>query len=459
MMEEDIEKKKSLSTTQIIIIGFLAVICIGTILLWLPISAADGQPTPIIDALFTSTTSVCVTGLVVVDTFSHWSVFGQIVILVLIQLGGLGIVSFTTSLLLIIGKKVTLRDRLLMQDAFNLNTLTGLVKFLKKMVKGTLIVEGLGALGYMCVFVPEFGAKGIWYSVFNAISAFCNAGMDIIGNNSLANYVSNPMVNIVTMMLIIFGGIGFIVWWDVIRVIKLRTNKEIKTNEMFRKLNLHSKIVIVTTLLLVVGGGFCIFMLERNNPDTLGGMHIGDKIMASMFQSVTTRTAGFLTISQKGLHDSTAFLCIVLMFIGGSSIGTAGGVKTTTVAVLVLASWATVKGNEEVTAYKRTIPLRIVRKAMAVVMISFTVIVFAVIMMCTFCGGDFVDITYETVSALATVGLSRDYTATLNMIGKLIIVTCMYLGRIGPISMVIAFSFKQGSRKILTFPKEDLTVG
>lgn len=458
-MSEDIEKSRALSTTQVIAIGFLTVILIGAVLLWLPVSSADGNPTTLLDALFTSTSAVCVTGLVVVDTYAHWSMFGQVVILILIQIGGLGIVSFTTGLMLVAGQKVTLKDRLLLQDAFNLNTLTGLVKFLKKIVRGTFLVEFVGALVYMTVYVPEFGAKGIWISVFHSVSAFCNAGMDVVGNVSLAEYAGSYTINITTMLLIIFGGIGFIVWWDVIRVLKMRLAKDIKTGEMFQKLYLHTKIVMVATLTLIVAGTICVFILERNNPDTLGGMPLGDKVMAALFQSVTTRTAGFFTINQSGMRDATAFLCLILMFIGGSSVGTAGGVKTTTVATLLLAAKATVKGQEEVTAFRRTIPLRVVRKALSVVLISLMALIIAVVMMSVFCPGEFMDITYETVSALGTVGLSRNFTATMNTAGRCIIMICMYLGRIGPISMVLAFSFKQGPKNKFVFSKEDITVG
>ncbi len=239
-MKKQREHKWALSTTQIIVLGFLTAIIIGGFLLSLPVSSADGHSVPLLDAMFTSTTSVCVTGLVVANTYEQWSRFGQAVILLLIQCGGLGIVTFTTSFMLILGRKVTLRDRLLMQDAYNLNTLTGLVKFTKKVIFGTLIVESIGAVLYMFTFIPEFGWKeGIWISVFNSVSAFCNAGIDIIGPNSLAPYVTNVSVNLITMALIILGGIGFIVWWDILHMAGKVKRKEVPSGAFFNRLSLH----------------------------------------------------------------------------------------------------------------------------------------------------------------------------------------------------------------------------
>lgn len=454
------KRKLSLSTTQIIALGFLSAIVVGALLLMLPISSADGTATPFIDSLFTSTTSVCVTGLVVVNTFEHWSNFGQAVILMLIQCGGLGIVTFTTFFMLLLRRKVTLKDRLLLQDAYNLNTLTGLVKFTRNVLLGTLLIESIGAFFYAFTFVPEFGlAKGLWISVFNSVSAFCNAGIDIIGPNSLAPYVNNPNVNIVTICLIVLGGLGFIVWWDVLRVIKSIHNKTTPVNAFFNRLTLHSKIVLTTTFCLIFGGALLIYILEHNNPGTIGNLSLGNQAMASVFESVTTRTAGFLTFSQKNMRDTTALICIVLMFIGGSPVGTAGGVKTSTVALIVIAAMSAIKGNEYGTAYKRRLPNRTMRKALAVTLISIMVVFIAIILVSTYSGGDFIDVAFETASAVATAGLSRDFTSTLNFAGKAIIIACMYLGRIGPITLAIIFSFKQSKYGFATFPREDITVG
>ncbi len=458
-MKKQREHKWALSTTQIIVLGFLTAIIIGGFLLSLPVSSADGHSVPLLDAMFTSTTSVCVTGLVVANTYEQWSRFGQAVILLLIQCGGLGIVTFTTSFMLILGRKVTLRDRLLMQDAYNLNTLTGLVKFTKKVIFGTLIVESIGAVLYMFTFIPEFGWKeGIWISVFNSVSAFCNAGIDIIGPNSLAPYVTNVSVNLITMALIILGGIGFIVWWDILHMAGKVKRKEVPSGAFFNRLSLHTKIVLTTTLCLIGIGTLLIFILEFNNPETIGGLSFGDKIMASAFESVTARTAGFLTFSQKAMRDSSALVCMILMFIGGSPVGTAGGVKTSTFALVIIAAMSAVKGSEHGTAFRRRLHNRTMRKALAVILISFLVVMSATILS-TFCGGELTDVMFETFSAIGTAGLTRDYTASMNSIGKIIIMICMYLGRVGPISMAIIFGFKKNKYGLAEYPSEDITVG
>ena len=459
-MKKQREHKWALSTTQIIVLGFLTAIIIGGFLLSLPVSSADGHSVPLLDAMFTSTTSVCVTGLVVANTYEQWSRFGQAVILLLIQCGGLGIVTFTTSFMLILGRKVTLRDRLLMQDAYNLNTLTGLVKFTKKVIFGTLIVESIGAVLYMFTFIPEFGWKeGIWISVFNSVSAFCNAGIDIIGPNSLAPYVTNVSVNLITMALIILGGIGFIVWWDILHMAGKVKRKEVPSGAFFNRLSLHTKIVLTTTLCLIGIGALLIFILEFNNPETIGGLSFGDKIMASAFESVTARTAGFLTFSQKAMRDSSALVCMILMFIGGSPVGTAGGVKTSTFALVIIATMSAVKGSEHGTAFRRRLHNRTMRKALAVILISFLVVMSATILLSTFCGGELTDVMFETFSAIGTAGLTRDYTASMNSIGKIIIMICMYLGRVGPISMAIIFGFKKNKYGLAEYPSEDITVG
>ena len=260
------KKKFTLSTTQIILLSFLVTILVGSGLLALPISSASGEAVPYLDALFTATTSTCVTGLVTLPTVSTWSVFGQVVILLLIQIGGLGIITIMSGLMLLLNRKMGIGDRLLIQDAFNLNTMSGLAKFVKNVLFGTLIIEGIGAILYMFVFVPEFGARGIWISVFNSVSAFCNAGIDIIAENSLCNYATNPLINIVTSALIILGGLGYIVWWDALRVIKSRSTKN---RHVFKHLTLHSKIAITVTAGLILVGAILIFIFEYSNPLTI----------------------------------------------------------------------------------------------------------------------------------------------------------------------------------------------
>jgi trk system potassium uptake protein TrkH len=450
------KKKYTLSTTQIILLSFLVTIFLGSVLLALPISSADGESVPYLDALFTATTSTCVTGLVTLPTASTWSVFGQIVILLLIQVGGLGIITIMSGLMLLINRKMGIGDRLLIQDAFNLNTMSGLSKFVKNVLFGTLIIEGIGAVLYMPVFIPEFGAKGIWISVFNSVSAFCNAGIDIIAENSLCNYATNPLVNAVTSALIILGGLGYIVWWDVIRVVKSRSQKNRK---IFRHLTLHSKIAITVTAGLILAGAVLIFIFEYNNPLTIGKMSLFDKIQVSLFQSITTRTAGFATIPQENLTNASSAVSIILMMIGGSPVGTAGGMKTVTIAVLVCSAFATIRNKNSATLFGRRISEESIKKAVAVVVMFLVICAISTILLMATNNASVIDAVYETVSATATVGLSRSLTATLNTFGKIIIIITMYFGRVGPISLAIALGSKNESQNVISEPTEDISIG
>ena len=451
-----IKQRFRFSTTQIILLSFLALILLGSLLLSLPASSANGIPVPYPDALFTATTSVCVTGLVTLPTVSTWSFFGQVVILFLIQVGGLGVVATLSAVMILLHRKMSLGDRLLLQDAFNLNSLSGIVRFVKKVMLGTFWVEGIGALLYMTVFVPEFGLRGIWISIFNSVSAFCNAGIDIIGDNSLGNYVTHPVINLVTMALIILSGIGYIVWWDVMQSAKPASGIH---RRPFRRLTLHSKIAISATLILVLGGGLLIFLLEYNNPLTIGNLSLPEKIQAALFQSVTTRTAGFATVPQENLTNATAVLCLLMMFIGGSPVGTAGGIKTVTAAVLVVSALATIQNKNEVSLFHRNIPKATVNKAVAVTAMSFTILFMSTLLLSCVSNADTLDILYETVSATATVGLTRNLTPSLNTAGKLIIIATMYLGRVGPISLALALNARKKTQNIIKNPTEEISVG
>ena len=445
-----------LSTTHIILLSFLGAIFIGSLLLALPVSSATGEAVPYIDALFTATTSVCVTGLVTLPTYSTWSTFAQVVILILIQIGGLGIVTIMTGVLLSLHQRIGRGGRMLLQDAFNLNSLSGIIRFIKRVLFGTFIVESLGALLYMTVFVPQYGVRGIWISVFNAVSAFCNAGMDIIGEDSLCGYTAHPMINFVTSMLIILGGIGFIVWWDVLSVMKDVRHQKMKC---FRRLTLHSKIALFTTAVFLFTGAAAFFIFEYNNPLTMKDFTVAEKIQASMFQSVTTRTAGFASIPQQNLTNASAIVSLLLMFIGGSPVGTAGGIKTVTAAVLFVSAFATICNKEEAEIFQRRISKPAIGKAVAVVSMSFIIMFTSTVLLAAVTNADALDIVYETVSATATVGLTRNLTAELNLWGKLIIICTMYLGRVGPISLVIAFNTKKESRNIIKNPIEEISVG
>lgn len=446
---------KKLSSSQIIIFGFLFVIIVGTLLLMLPISSKTGQSVSFSTALFTATTSTCVTGLVVVPTVS-WSVFGQVVILAMIQVGGLGVVTIISGILIMLGQKIGLENRLIIQDAFNLNSLSGLVRFIKKVFIGTVAVEGVGALLYMIDFVPRFGAKGIWISVFNSISAFCNAGMDIIGENSLCDYVSNPFINIVTMALIVLGGLGYIVWWDVIKAAKLRLTTKAR---FWQSLTLHSKIAIVSTAVLILCGTVCILAFEYGNAKTIADMSLGDKIWASLFQSVTTRTAGFASLPQENLTTASSVLSMILMFIGGSPVGTAGGIKTVTFAVLLLSTACVIKGKNNVSVFNRQISKATVNKCSAIAFISLTIALVSTILLSLTTDRGLMDVAYEIFSATGTVGLSRNLTATLSELGRYVVIFTMFFGRIGPISMAVSLNIKKHNENIIKEPTEEISVG
>ena len=445
-----------LSTTQKIMLSFLCAILVGSFLLALPISSATGEAVPYIDALFTATTSICVTGLVTVPTYSTWSVWGQIVILFLIQLGGLGVITVMYGVMMGLHRRLGLGNRWMLQDVFNLNNISGIVKFLRKVLIGTLVVEGCGALLYMTVFVPGYGLRGIWISIFNAVSAFCNAGMDIMAEDSLCGYVFQPMVNLVTMLLIILGGLGYIVWWDVLRVLKNIRSQKFKC---FRLLTLHSKIALTVTGILIVVGATAFYIFEYHNPLTMQDYTVPQRIWASLFQAVTTRTAGFATIPQEDLTNTSAIISVLLMLIGGSPVGTAGGMKTVTIAVLLVSMFATIGNKEDAELFGRNIPKQAVNKSVAVVGMFFIIASLSAILLSVVTEADVIDIVYETVSATATVGLSRNLTSMLNLWGKLIIIVTMYLGRVGPISLVVAFSTQKKNKNIVKNPTEEISVG
>lgn len=444
------------NTTQLILLSFLVVILVGSILLSLPISTQTGESVPYIDALFTATTATCVTGLVTVPTYSTWSVFGQVVILILIQIGGLGVITVLSGITIALHRKMKLGDSRLISDAFNLNSLEGLGAFIKKVILGTFIVEGVGALLYMPVFVRDFGARGVWIAIFNSISAFCNAGIDIIGDTSLMPYVTDPLINGVTCALVVVSGLGYIVWWDVIRVLK---NVRVQGLKCFRFLSLHSKIVLSSTLVLIFGGAALIFAFEYSNAETIANMSLFEKIQASIFQSVTTRTAGFAALDQSALTEGASIVSLFLMFIGGSPVGTAGGIKTVTLVVLALTAYAAIVGRNDVSIFNRSISKQAVRKAVAVAMMSFSIMMISTLLLAFVTDATALEILYETVSATATVGLSKNLTPLLNIWGKIIIICTMYFGRIGPISLAIAFSYQKEIVNNIKDPTEEISVG
>lgn len=433
-------KNREFTPTQIIVLGFLVTILIGQLLLMLDIS--NKKPIDPIDALFVATTSVCVTGLTTVDISSQFTTFGHIIILLLIQIGGLGIITFMTFFLILFKRKLTLRNRLLIKEAYSSYTFSGIGNLAKRILYGTLIVEGIGALIYSTVFIPEFGLiKGIWYSIFHAVSAFCNAGIDIIGDSSLKRYVFNNIININTMILVMLAGIGFPVWWDIIDNIKYIKNGFLK------KISKYTKLSLILYFGLFLIGTLLIFFLELNNDDTIGKMTLKNQIMASAFQSVTLRTCGFVTIPQEALTVPTVINSSILMFIGGSAQGTAGGVKTVTMFIVILSVISNIKGKKNVEIMKRNVEKDLVVKASSIVLFNSFILIIALFLLSITENASLSDLLFEVVSALNTVGLTRDLTSNLSFFGKVIIISTMFLGRIGPITIALVWNVK-GSDKI-----------
>lgn len=434
-------KHKILTTTRIIMLGFFLGAIIGACLLCLPFSLKEGVDLKFIDALFVSTSSICVTGLSTVNIGETFSFFGQIILLFIIQLGGLGVVTFTTLMLIAFHRRITLEDRLVIQGAYNLDTLSGLVKITFRIVKATLWIEFFGAVFYAFVFIPEYGPYGIWYSIFHSVSAFCNAGIDLLGGNSFCVYKENVIINFTTMFLVIAGGLGFPVFWEISRVIR-------RENNDFRKMSFHAKLVLRITAILLLSGAVITFLFEYNNPDTLGTLSLPNKIMASLFQSTTLRTAGFATIDQSYFRSASCIVYILFMFIGGSPIGTAGGVKTVTVILLFASVIANIKGKKEVIVMKRKITETTLRRCVAIICFSFSVLIVLTTLLLLVQPQDFLDVVYEMTSAIGTVGLTRGLTGELTGAGKLIVSLAMYLGRIGPISLALAFNTNRAEKTI-----------
>lgn len=452
--------KKEMNSTRLIALSFLGVIIIGCILLSLPI-ANIGPNRAIIDHLFVATSATCVTGLVTVVPSEQYSIFGQLVILIMIQLGGLGFLTFLMLLLVKLRKRLSLSNRMLMQEAFNQNSLKNMSFFITRVIHFTFIVELIGACCLSVVFIPEYGfLKGIYYSIFHSISAFCNAGFDVLGSNSLINYQSNPIINIVIPCLIIAGGLGFLVWFDCFDTWKnKRQNKSIK--KLFHSLSLHSRIVLVMSGALLVITTVLFYFLERNNPNTIGNLSSLDQLQVSFFTSATYRTAGFATFPMECMLDPSKMIACIIMFIGGSPAGTAGGIKTVTFALMLLMIYHTYKGNNEVVIWHRRIKKRIILRSFAIVATSLSIVLGALIVLSMSETAHFIDLMFETFSAFATVGLSVGISASLSSFGKVIIIILMYIGRIGPVSMVILFAKKKllNSGNNIQYPDEDILVG
>lgn len=453
-------KNIKINALQIMVLGFAGVILLGAILLWLPI--CNTKPIAFIDALFTATTATCVTGLVTIVPAQQFTIIGKIILLILIQIGGLGVIACATVFVIIMGRKLSVKNRILLQESYSMSGPGGTVAMLLYVIKGTLVVEGIGAIGYALQFIPEFGLfRGIWYSIFHSISAFCNAGIDILGADSLKNYVTSPVINIVTILLIIVSGLGFVVWKDLIYVAKSIYRRKISARNWFSKLHLHSKLVLVVTAILIVVGAFLFFVIEFHNPQTIGDFSVWDKFVASLFHSVSTRTAGFATISQSGLRTESKFITCLLMFIGGSPGGTAGGVKTTTIAMAILTCFSIAKGGEKTECFGRRMKGKDIRIGFAVIMMAVTVLFTGIIFITSMePQKEFIDIIYEAASAVGTVGLTADLTPELCRKSQIIIIIMMYIGRIGPMSLALAFgSFSKDSKRKYELPSENIMIG
>ena len=433
MLKKLLLKTNAMKPAQVMVIGFGVVILFGGLILNLPIATKDGESVGFLNALFTATSAVCVTGLVVVDTSTYWNEFGQFVIITLIQIGGLGFMTMATMFSLLTGKKINLRERLLIQESLNQKDLSGLVKLTRYIIMMTFAIEGIGALLLSMVFIPELGLlKGIWYSIFHAISAFCNAGFDLMGSitgeySSLMSFVSNTLINFVICGLIILGGIGFPVLLDVIN------------NKKYSKLNVHSKLVINTSAILIIIGFLFIFIAEFDNAGSLGGLSMKEKLLSSLFQSVTLRTAGYTTIDLTLLKESTLFLMIILMLIGASPASTGGGLKTTTVATLFLTVKSFILGKEDIEVYQRRISSTTVRKSLGIFFIGVFIALFGTLIL-SIVNPEFtlLECRFEVISAFATVGLSIGGTPSLTALGKILIMILMFLGRVGSLTIFIA---------------------
>jgi len=447
-----IKRRKRLSPTQTIALVFACIICLGAVLLTLPMASRDGQSAGFLNALFTATSSTCVTGLVIADTWTQWSSFGQTVIICLIEVGGLGFMSAASVVIFLFRRRVGLRQRMVIAQALSLNDMEDAVKLQKWVLFGSLSIQLLGATVLTLRFLPQYGLRqSVVWGVFHSISAFCNAGFDIFGSiapgQSMITFNNDPVVCITLMGLVILSGLGFFVWEELVRV------------HNWKKFSVYTKLVLLSTLTLVVGGASIILLLEWNNPGTLGSMPWPQKVMNAFFQSVTLRTAGFAAIDQGKLTDAAKGFSLILMLIGGSSGSTAGGVKTVTFVVLLLFAWHRARGRSNVTVYRRTIPREKVMDAMTIVALVTGLAVLGGIIISATSPISFTDALFEAVSALATVGLTTGVTTALSVIGKLLIIVFMYFGRVGILTISLGFMMGDQAEDRFRYAHTNLLIG
>ena len=442
-----------MNTATVMALGFLAIIAIGTILLMLPISSASGQFTSPLTAAFTAVSSTCVTGLVVVESGLFWSTFGKIVIIVLIQIGGLGFMTMAVLLSVLIRRSLSPRDRVLVAASYGITDFGGVNKLVKRILLGTLTIEGAGALLLSLRFIPDYGfGKGLAYSAFHSISAFCNAGFDILGNgDSIGAYANDPLVSVSLMFLILLGGIGFPVW------------NEFIGRKKGQKFSVYTKFVLILSLIYVVGGALIVAILEWNNPATIGNMGFGEKILNSFFQSVTWRTAGFAAVDNAAFTEGTKIAGIFMMFSGGASASTAGGVKIATIGIIILASYTVAVGRDSINFMRRRIPLEVVMRAISLVVIQLILTIAATLICTTVCADmdiSGIDLLYEVISAGATVGLTAGLTPLLPIAAKIVIMFMMYFGRVGILTVTCSLMGKGAqSTSSITYPDANILIG
>lgn len=443
--------RRHLSQGQFIAIGFILMILIGAILLDTPMASRSGQSIGFLSALFTATSASCVTGLVVADTATQWTLFGQIVVLILIQIGGLGFISIGVFFSIILRRKIGLRERGLMMESANALQLGGIVKFARRIVAGTAIVEGVGALLLMIRFIPEFGIlKGIWYGIFHSVSAFCNGGFDLMGAkygkySSLVAYYDDPLVNIVIMSLIVIGGIGFVVWGDLL-----------KNRWHFKKYLLHTKIVLLMSTILIFGGALLFYWAERNG--VLKGMSVSGQILSSLFASVTARTAGFNTVDTAAMSGASKLLTAALMFIGGSPGSTAGGIKTTTLFVLLMGVKKNVTGAYGIQAFGKRLEDDALATASIIATLNMGITIITIFIVMGMQPFAMQDVVFEAFSASGTVGITAGITRDLNTVSRILMIMLMYLGRVGSLSFALAFMESKKKPKVM-LPKESISIG
>lgn len=445
-------QRRPVSATKVIAITFAAIILLGAMLLTLPAASRGGISCGFRPALFTATSATCVTGLVLYDTWSQWSGFGQVVIISLIQIGGLGFMSAATLVVFLLRRKVGLKQRLVMAQSLSVSDMDGIVKLQKTVLIGSFSIEATGALILLLRFWPEYGfITALKWGVFHSVSAFCNAGFDIFGvlnpGASLMEFQSDPVVLLTLGSLVTVGGLGFLVW------------EEIASRKRFKKLSVYSRLVLMTTGALILTGWILTCILEWNNPATLGPMGFGDKLLNGLFQSITLRTAGFAAVDQAGLTEGGKAVSMVLMLIGGSSGSTAGGLKTVSFVVLVLFLWTRARGRETVCIYKRTIPASQVLDAMTIAFLMIFLAVFGGIFISATSPVGFTDALYESVSALATVGLTAGVTGSLSIPAQILIVIYMYFGRVGVLTISLGFLTGDRAQDRFRYAETNLLIG